>query len=44
MNRADEPTAASLDGGYVEVEVAAGVATVRFGHPKGNSLPGGVLR
>lgn len=44
MNVRDEQTAASLDGGYVEVDVAGGVATVRFGHPKGNSLPGGVLR
>src|SRR5688500_2301233 len=32
------------DGGHVTVETAEGIATVRFGHPKGNSLPGTVLR
>lgn len=30
--------------GSVDVRVEAGVATVRFGHPKGNSLPGTLLR
>jgi methylglutaconyl-CoA hydratase len=30
--------------GRVEVHVADGVGTVRFGHPKGNSLPGAILR
>lgn len=30
--------------GLVTVERADGVATVRFGHPKGNSLPGTLLR
>ena len=32
-----------LEAGTVRVEVADGVATVRFGHPKGNSLPGALL-
>ena len=31
-------------GGHVDARVADGVATVRFGHPKGNSLPGALLR
>ena len=30
--------------GHVHAEVVDGVAVVRFGHPKGNSLPGSVLR
>jgi methylglutaconyl-CoA hydratase len=30
--------------GLVATTVAAGVATVRFGHPKGNSMPGALLR
>ena len=30
--------------GLVTTEVADGVATVRFGHPKGNSMPGALLR
>ena len=38
------PAADPLDGGHVSLHVADGVATVRFGHPKGNSLPGAVLR
>lgn len=37
-------SASSLDAGRVAVDVAAGVATVRFHHPKGNSLPGALLR
>lgn len=32
------------EGGHVTSAIADGVATVRFGHPKGNSLPSGVLR
>ena len=32
-----------LDAGTVQSEIAGGVATVRFGHPKGNSLPGVLL-
>jgi methylglutaconyl-CoA hydratase len=40
-----EPTPAPyLDGGHVTLAVADGIATVTFGHPKGNSLPGSVLR
>jgi methylglutaconyl-CoA hydratase len=31
-------------GGDVSVAIADGVATIRFGHPKGNSLPGELLR
>lgn len=30
--------------GRVALTVADGIATIRFGHPKGNSLPGAVLR
>jgi methylglutaconyl-CoA hydratase len=37
-------TADPLDGGHVDLAVADGIATVTFGHPKGNSLPGSVLR
>jgi len=36
-----EPTV--LDPGTVTTHVADGVATVSFGHPKGNSLPGALL-
>ena len=32
------------DAGFLVASVADGVATVRFGHPKGNSLPGALLR
>jgi methylglutaconyl-CoA hydratase len=32
-----------LEAGSVEATVAEGVATVRFGHPKSNSLPGALL-
>lgn len=31
-------------GGHVTSAIVAGVATVRFGHPKGNSLPASILR
>ncbi len=31
------------DNGRVETSVEAGVGTITFSHPKGNSLPGGVL-
>ncbi len=30
--------------GTVTLELDSGIATVRFGHPKGNSLPGSLLR
>jgi methylglutaconyl-CoA hydratase len=33
-----------LDGGHVDVALVDGIATVTFGHPKGNSLPASVLR
>ncbi len=36
-------TPSLLDAGTVNATVAGGVATVRFGHPKGNSLPGALL-
>jgi methylglutaconyl-CoA hydratase len=39
---AASPSAA--DPGRVTSEIRAGVATVRFHHPKGNSLPAGLLR
>lgn len=32
-----------MESGQVSVEMANGIATVRFGHPKGNSLPGALL-
>ena len=35
---------AATDAGHVQVQHADGVATIRFGHPKGNSLPGALLR
>ena len=34
----------SSDDGSVDLHVEAGVATIRFGHPKSNSLPGLLLR
>ncbi len=33
-----------MDPGHVSLEVADGVGTVTFGHPRGNSLPGALLR
>jgi methylglutaconyl-CoA hydratase len=30
--------------GDVTMEIAEGIATVTFGHPKGNSMPGGLLK
>lgn len=33
-----------LDAGTVSLSVEHGIATVTFGHPKGNSLPGATLR
>src|SRR5919199_6992416 len=35
---------AALHEGTVSTSLTDGVATVRFGHPKGNSLPGALLR
>ena len=34
----------AVAGGDVTVTIADGIGTVRFGHPKGNSLPGALLR
>ena len=34
----------AVAGGTVSVALAAGVATIGFGHPKGNSLPGALLQ
>jgi methylglutaconyl-CoA hydratase len=43
---AAEPSAGALlpPEGRVTTTIDAGVATVRFGHPKGNSMPGSLLR
>lgn len=38
------PTSSPLDAGTVTYRVEHGIATVTFGHPKGNSLPGATLR
>lgn len=38
------PQDPALDAGRVATAVADGVATVTFAHPKGNSLPGALLR
>jgi methylglutaconyl-CoA hydratase len=32
-----------MESGHVSVETTGAIATVRFGHPKGNSLPGALL-
>ena len=32
-----------IDDGRVAIETADGIATISFGHPKGNSLPGAIL-
>ena len=37
-------TDAVLDAGRVSLDVADGIGTITFGHPKGNSLPGALLR
>src|SRR6059058_2810202 len=34
----------AVAGGDVTVTLADGIGTIRFGHPKGNSLPGALLR
>ena len=36
-------TPSLLDAGTINSQVVGGVATIRFGHPKGNSLPGALL-
>lgn len=38
------PPVPSAEDGHVSLEVRDGIATVRFAHPKGNSLPGALLR
>ena len=38
-----QPSSPLLDAGTVQSHVVDGVATIRFGHPKGNSLPGALL-
>jgi methylglutaconyl-CoA hydratase len=35
---------AAVAGGQIAVTVDAGIGTIRFSHPKGNSLPGALLR
>jgi methylglutaconyl-CoA hydratase len=42
LTRPDTP-GTGVAGGDVTVTVADGIGTVRFGHPKGNSLPGALL-
>jgi methylglutaconyl-CoA hydratase len=44
MNQPSDPGANAVAGGEVSVTVADGIGTVRFYHPKGNSLPGALLR
>ncbi len=39
----DSPRAAA-EQGQASTETASGIATITFAHPKGNSLPGGLLR
>lgn len=34
----------TIDAGHVTLEVQEGIGTVTFGHPRGNSLPGSLLR
>jgi methylglutaconyl-CoA hydratase len=36
-------TSAAADAGAITVQVNHGIATIEFGHPKGNSLPGPLL-
>ena len=43
LTRPDTPGTA-VAGGDVTVTIADGIGTIRFGHPKGNSLPGALLR
>jgi methylglutaconyl-CoA hydratase len=44
MDSRTQVQSADLAGGTVSVHSANGVATIRFFHPKGNSLPGALLR
>ena len=43
LTRPDTP-GTSVAGGDVVVTIADGIGTIRFHHPKGNSLPGALLR
>ncbi len=43
ITRPDTP-GTSVAGGDVTVTISDGIGTIRFGHPKGNSLPGVLLR
>ena len=43
LTRPDTPGTA-VAGGDVAVTIADGIGTIRFSHPKGNSLPGALLR
>jgi len=43
ITRPDLPGTA-VAGGDVTVTLSEGIGTIRFGHPKGNSLPGALLR
>lgn len=43
LTRPDIP-ATAVAGGDVTVTIADGIGTVKFGHPKSNSLPGALLR
>jgi methylglutaconyl-CoA hydratase len=42
MSHTPRPTSV-LDAGTVETRALAGIATVTFGHPRGNSMPGALL-
>ncbi len=44
MSQQDDPGAPRVESGDVQVQIAEGIATVEFHHPKGNSLPGALLR
>ena len=43
-SKASKGVPPAVEGGDVQVEIADGVGTVEFHHPKGNSLPGLLLR
>jgi len=43
MNDSDTPAVPAIPEGTVSVSVAAGIGTISFAHPKGNSLPGALL-
>jgi methylglutaconyl-CoA hydratase len=44
MTHADSPITVPVAGGTVAVQVADGIGRITFHHPKGNSLPGALLR